>query len=112
MKKGRRALWVKILRNFLKEKPLPKEKPPDKLRAGGSSSSRGNHLEQENYKSLKQKRLHQDKFFCFERAVFSCAFALCAIVLIGDFPLPLRLGAAATLWYILKELIKHMTNRF
>jgi hypothetical protein len=67
-------------------------------------------LEREERKDREQLRLIQRKLFFFELFWLSCSFIFGGIVIVGDYPLPLQLGTAATLCYIFRELIKHMTR--
>ena len=130
MKRGKRGLKRKAPQHG------PDEKPDDKLETRGFTFRRIYRLWQEIRKRLEQeirkrrdqelwkcleqemlKRFEQDRLqrrglFRFELAIITGSLIFCAIIVVGDYPWALQLGAAATMWYIFREIIKDITNKF
>lgn len=106
MKKGRSASPQTIL------KEDAEEKPPDELQLEGLPANLRNRSEREEIKTREQERCLRKTFFFFELSLVSCLFVLYSIVVFGDYPMALRLGATTALCYIFRAIIKHMTSRF
>jgi hypothetical protein len=91
----------------------PEEEPAGELRQTEMPpSDPQDPFEREMLERLRQERSMRKNFFFLELALLPSSFIICVVMVAAAHSVPLRLGAAAALWYIVRQIIKHMTNKF